>query len=130
MLSRHVRGQSLKARTEDTICRRAWRRLSGRRGQDFAAVVVVTAPLAGEVGVLTAGLAWDVVVTALLAGVFGVDPTVSFQPQVVVISKLYFPEPVIGLCPPPPSPVWLVNLTGVFPFLLLVSANVPVVAGV
>lgn len=93
-------------------------------------MVVVAAPLAGEAGVLTAGLAWDVVGTAPLAGAFGVVPTVSFHPQVVVIPKLYFPEPVSGLCPPPPSPVWLVNLTGVFPFLVLVSAKVPVVAGV
>jgi len=35
----------------------------------------------------------------------GVVPTVSFQPQVVVIAKLYVPGTVDGFWPPPPRPV-------------------------
>jgi len=59
-----------------------------------------------------------------------VEVTDTFHPQVVVTAKLYFPAMVEGLCPPPPSPVWLVRFTALSPFFVLVNTKVPLEVGV
>jgi hypothetical protein len=74
-----------------------------------------------------------VVVTADFGGVVGmagVDATDTFHPQVVSTLKLYLPADVDGLWPPPPSPVWLVRLTGAPPALVLVNTKFPAALGV
>jgi hypothetical protein len=54
-----------------------------------------------------------------------VVPAVNFQPQVVVMAKLYLPDAVNGLWPPPPRPVWSVNRAEERPCSVEDRINVP-----
>lgn len=51
--------------------------------------------------------------------------TVRSQPQDVLMAKLYRPDLVNGLWPPPPKPVWSVNLTSEAPCSVEFSTKVP-----
>jgi hypothetical protein len=66
-----------------------------------------------------------VVVVVDLAALGGLDATVTFRLQVVLIANLYVPDLVNGRWPPPPSPVWSVTASNGCPFLVEVSLNVP-----